>query len=429
MPANKLFNKNFTLLFQGQLISQIGSFIYAVSFIFWLKHATESATVIGLFFMISMLPGVLLGPLGGAIADRYSRKKIIVLGDLINGSLILMVTAVMFLLPTASSLIITLLFITALSGGIVGAFFKPAVSAAIPDLVPRHQINSANGILQSSVHIASLIGQTIGGILYSILGAPVLMLINGITYLLSALSESFITIPQKLREKPVNNKKVFKQLKIDMAEGFRYVRHTSGLRDLFLMFAVWYFFANAISVLLPFFVEDTLQSTPDWYGFLMVAMACGVLSGNSLVAIVKVEPLHKRNWVIIALFILGFSVVGFGYSSNIVMALGMRFVQGLCGGVIIVLVMSAIQLTTPSEIRGRVLGLLNTVMAAVSPIAMGLTGVITDFLDQDITLILLFCGLCISLVSLYLLFSTGVRALLNYEESEIDTQLHRDPMY
>jgi len=80
MPA-RLLNKNFVLLFQGQLVSQIGSSIYMIALIFWLKHATESATLIGLLSMTATLPGVLLGPFGGTVADLFSRKMLIVVGD------------------------------------------------------------------------------------------------------------------------------------------------------------------------------------------------------------------------------------------------------------------------------------------------------------------------------------------------------------
>ena len=75
MPTNKLFNKNFILLFQGQLFSQVGTLVYTVGLVFWLKKTTESATVISLFFIAGAIPSILLGPFGGAVADSYPRKK------------------------------------------------------------------------------------------------------------------------------------------------------------------------------------------------------------------------------------------------------------------------------------------------------------------------------------------------------------------
>src|SRR6056297_2290353 len=151
----------------------------------------------GLLAMTAMIPGVVLGPLGGTMADRWSRKLIIVLGDVANGVLIITIAALMFLAPEATELIITLLFIEAAVGGVVMAAFRPAISAAIPDLVPESKIEAANGLYQSSFQVSMLIGQSIGGLLFRVLGAPLVMLIDGITYLFSALSESFIELPHR----------------------------------------------------------------------------------------------------------------------------------------------------------------------------------------------------------------------------------------
>ena len=199
MKPTRLFNRNFVLLFQGQFVSQIGISLNLIALLFWLKHATDSATLMGLLSMASMLPGVLLGPFGGTVADRISRKLIIVVGDVLNGVLVVTIAVLMFTLPDGTDLIVTVLFIEAIVAGTVMAVFRPAVSAAIPDLVPESKIEAANGLYQGSFQAALLIGQAIGGLLYRVLGAPLVMLIDGISYLLSALSESFIDLPHTPR--------------------------------------------------------------------------------------------------------------------------------------------------------------------------------------------------------------------------------------
>ncbi len=113
MSAVTLFNRNFVLLFQGQFVSQLGSFVYFVAIVFWIKHATDSATIVGLIAMLATIPGILLGPFGGTFADHFSRKKIIVIGDIINGLTISSIAALMFFSPESTELIITLLFIEA----------------------------------------------------------------------------------------------------------------------------------------------------------------------------------------------------------------------------------------------------------------------------------------------------------------------------
>ena len=119
----RLWNRDFLLLWQGQLISQVGQRAFNLAMIFFIKEATGSASLVGLMMMLSSLPGVLMGPLGGTFADNFSRKKILVYGDLINGLFVLSLAIVMFVLPNNSGLSLGWLFVVATAGAIIFAFF------------------------------------------------------------------------------------------------------------------------------------------------------------------------------------------------------------------------------------------------------------------------------------------------------------------
>jgi len=95
----KLFNKNFVLLWQGQLVSLFGAHAYLIAMMFWIKHQTGSATLVGLVMMVSQIPGVVLGPISGVFVDRYSRWKIIVGSDLIRGLVTISLATLVFLRP------------------------------------------------------------------------------------------------------------------------------------------------------------------------------------------------------------------------------------------------------------------------------------------------------------------------------------------
>ena len=94
---DKLFNKNFFLLWQGQTVSQIGSQIFSIALMFWIKHTTGSATLMGMVMTVSMLPAVLLGPFAGTLSDTFSRKKVIVIADFISGLNVLILAAIVFI--------------------------------------------------------------------------------------------------------------------------------------------------------------------------------------------------------------------------------------------------------------------------------------------------------------------------------------------
>ena len=201
-------------------MSQIGNQLAIVGMLFWIKQATESATLVGMILMVSVLPSVLLGPLGGTIADRYPRRTIIIYSDILNGVAVLTLAIFALLSPSANSLIIVGLFIVSSFVALVGSFFRPAVTASIPDLVPKSQVAKANSLNEASVQISTFIGFGLGGVLFQILGGPILFLINGLTYFFSAISESFITIPQSLPEHGKNLEKSLSRISVRNSERF-----------------------------------------------------------------------------------------------------------------------------------------------------------------------------------------------------------------
>lgn len=420
MAPEKLFNRHFFLLFQGQLVSQIGSSVYLVALVFWIKHATDSPTLVGLLAMAAMIPGVLLGPFGGTFADHYSRKKIIVYGDIINGVFICSTAAVMFLRPDSVNTIITLLFFAAIINGTVMAVFRPATAASIPDIVPPSSVTAANGLIQSSVQIATLIGQAAGGVIYRVLGAPVVMLIDGLTYLFSALSESFITIPQKEVEKAAGWGPALRQFVRDTGVGFRHLTGSRGLRDLFLVIALINFFTAPFGVLLPFFVEDTLGSTPDWFGYIIAGMAFGSLSGSILAGAIKIPPRHKGAFVVAVLIILGGGFIAFGYSPTPLVALLILMTIGVFAGLMNVNLISVLQLATPSEIRGRMFGLLGTLTGGLVPISMGLAGVVMELVNRDLPLLFALSGLCVIALTPLLIFSKPFHEFMAFDADKAE---------
>ena len=283
----KLFNKNFVLLWQGQFVSLFGVQAYAIAMMFWIKHQTGSATLMGLVMMVSQIPGVVLGPISGVFVDRYSRWKIIVGCDLIRGIITIALAALVFLIPDEKNTIIVALFTVGLLSSIASAFFNPAITAAIPELVPPEQLMKANSMHAFSYQISNAVGQGIGGVLFRILGASMLFFIDGITYIFSAISEMFITIPQNFPDKKTNAKSAFSRIFDDIKEGFLFIWQNKGMRDLFFTATLLNFFLVPGMVLTPFFVEDYLMATSDWYGFIVGGLGLGNVIGFAIAASLK----------------------------------------------------------------------------------------------------------------------------------------------
>jgi MFS family permease len=435
---DRLFNKNFFLLWQGQLVSQIGSQAYAIAMMLWVKHETGSATLVGLMMMVSMIPFVILGPVAGTFADHYSRRRIIIFSDVLSGIPVLTLAFLMFYVPNASQLLIVCLFLVNVILGIIRSFFNPAISASIPDIVPRKKVSAANSLNQSSYQISNFLGQGIGGYLFVLLGAPLLFLIDGITYLFSAFSESFIRIPQKIPEKSGVWQDKFRQFKTDIKEGFQYVWGHAGMRALFFAAAFINFFAIPILILLPFYVEDHLKATSDWYGYILAAFGFGTLMGYGIAGAVKISGhirgkavisslvlmssclpilsiLRKPVFVLVLMIIIGSCLPILSILRKPVFVLVLMIIIGAFHGFFNINIHTLLQIVIPSEIRGRVFGLLITLTGGLTPISMGLSGVIADLVNQNIPLICAVSGIITLCLTIITSFSKNFRDFLRSE--------------
>jgi MFS family permease len=415
--SKKLLNKNFILLLQGQFFSRIGSAAFGVGLIFWLKQETNSATLIGLLSMASMIPGVLLQPFGGTIADFYSRKSIIVYGDAVNGFIVVAIALVMLFYQSHTDVLVVLFFLGAIVSGVVAAFFLPAVSASIPDLVPQNKIEAANSLIQFSTQVSAIGGQLVGGILFRVAGATILAFIDGITHLASAFSESFISIPQNIDSGSEVWRNKMAVLKKETVAGFVYVLGTRGLKELFLVLAVGNFFLAPSVILLPFFVEDTLDSTSDWYGIILAGEMVGMALGSFLSGVIKIRPNFRGKIVTLLIMSEGVMFCLCGYSNNVITVLVLFWVFGICSGAANVLLISALQRIIPSNMRGRIFGLLGTMSSGMMPLSLGVAGVITDLMDRNIPLIYIGCGIIVIFVNLVLFLNSGFHRFMSGETS------------
>ncbi|MBI1729263.1 MFS transporter [Candidatus Acetothermia bacterium] len=415
IQPTKLFNKNFILLWQGQLVSQLGTQAFVLAMQLWIKDTTGSATLMGVLSMLSSIPGVLLGPIAGTFADRHSRRNIIIICDFLCGLALFSLVASIFLIPHASTLILTWLFITAIFVAILQAFFRPAIQASIPDIVPTEKLHSANSLNQSTLQLATVFGPGIGGVLYTIFGAPLLFLINACTFTFSAISELFVKIPQQIAKKSQAKRGLLNDFKADIIEGFQFVWNRKGMRNFFFAVAVLNFFTVPFGLLLPFFVTDSLHAGNEWYGFLLAAFGFGSLTGYIVAGLIKLSA-HKRS-LVLPFLLIGFSAVlaSMGFVRNSWIALVIFLIMGVASGIINITIITILQLSTPSAIRGRVFGFLSTIAAGLSPISMGLAGVVADLLHQNIPLIYFCAGMIGTLLSALISLSKDFRHFLAYE--------------
>ena len=382
-----LFNRDFVLLWQGQLVSSVGSQAFVIALMYWTMEATGSATMMAVLVIGSTLPAIVMGPFAGAIADRESRKRIIVFGDVVRGAIMLGVAWVATTYPGETDLIIGVLFTAALIGGVVGAVFNPAVGAAIPDLVPASALTRANSIMQLSGQAAIVLGQTAGGVLYRVLGAPLLFLIDGASFLFSAASETWIRLPARARS-PASSRPSLRTYLVDARAGVAFVWSDAGLRTLVLTATVLNFVFTPLFVLLPFFVRDALHADAAWYGFLMGALSAGSIAGMALAGFIPAEGNRRARLLAGSFLLLPVLLLALAASTSAVPALLILFAAGLLSGLINVLVITLIQIESAAEMRGRVLSIVFALAQSAMPAGMIIGGVVADLSGTGVTAIL-----------------------------------------
>ncbi|HEY3121109.1 MAG TPA: MFS transporter [Vicinamibacteria bacterium] len=406
---------SFLLLWQGQLVSVMGSQVFVVTLALWLIRHTGSATLMGLLLMAGSVPGVLLGPIGGALADRYSRRTVLVAGDLLRGLSLISVAVVMFWLPQSPRAGVAALFVAAVIGGTVGAVWQPAAAAVIPEMVPRERLSTANSLVQASIQICGMVAKGLGGLLFRAVGAPLLALADGFSYLYAAATEAIAIMPSPPRKATAAGGR-FSVLKRQILEGLEYVRARAGLRMMLYTMTFQQFFMVPMVVLFPFYVTEHLHAGPEWYGYLLATSSVGTLAGFAFAGTVRLKGAAMSRLIVALLVFVSLSLAGLGLVSSRWAAAGIVFGIGATNGFLGVKLITILQLNTEPSFRGRVIGLIQTITGGLAPVAMGLTGIVADLTGRNLPLIYLVCGGITSLLWASTAMRRECRAFLAGEE-------------
>ncbi|HXO40716.1 MAG TPA: MFS transporter [Thermoanaerobaculia bacterium] len=391
-PARRLVNRNFLLLWQGQAVSQLGNQAFSLAMAFWVLEATGSASLMGLLPACTMLLTALLSPIGGALADRFPRIRILVVCDCIAGFAILLQAAAMLSGRLSTPALVALLFAVATVTGTVNGFFQPSLAAAIPDLVPAGRLGAANSLNQFSIQASQLIGMGVGGMLYPLLGAARLFLFDGLSFLFAAGSEALVQVPaQPVRER-LGAAAGARQFVASIREGFAYVRRTPGLLPFIAAPASYNFATMAVLPLLPFFVKLNLHAGAEWYGLLLATISCGTIAGFLAAGLVRFTGEARARFLLVVIPLSPTPLLLAGFVHRPGLAVPVSFALGFMLGLINVNLLTLLQSSSPPELRGRVMGLWAALGNGVAPLGMALGGLAGDLTGKNIPLVFTACG-------------------------------------
>jgi MFS transporter, DHA3 family, macrolide efflux protein len=414
-PGN---DRSFVLLWQGQSVSQIGTQLFQVVAVLCVKQITESATLIGCFLAAYAIPNVLLGPLSGVLADRYSRRKLLIAADLCRGLVLISLAFLLLRLGSSSRLLLCLLFVYSAMEGVFGSVWQAAGLAAIPDIVPSEKLAGANSILQGSFQVCTVAAQAAAGILFRLLSTPILMIIDAASYFYAAVSSVLMKIPRTNQSQTVSSHS--NSVRSDLWKGLRHINDRPGMGTVFYTMAFFQLLMAPMVVLFPFYVPEQLHAGPQWYGFLLAASGSGSLVGYSIGGMVRVAGDTSSRLILASTVLMSLLLASLVAITHPWIALFSVAGVGATSGFNSVKLLTIFQLATPAEMRGRVFGVLMSLTQGLAPIAMALTGVLVDLIGKNVGAVYLSCGVAAAALSLNIIFRRECRGFLAGKSTVIE---------
>jgi len=380
---------NFRRFWVGQVISQLGDRVYSLTLLWIVYQWTGSGLAVAAVMIATTLPGVIVGPLAGSLADRWNRQWILVAADLCRAALmgwLAWAAAVQVLdLPR-------LLVVSALQS-VAAAFFNPTALALLPNLVPAPDLTRANAMNQLSANTSGVLGPLLGSGLIALIGAPLAFLANGLSYVWSAAFETIMRLPPGA---PPRRQSIW----ADLHEGWQAAAGQPLVRGMLGPIVVVNFFFTALVVLVPVLADGVYRSGAVGLGLLMSSFGLGMLAGAVGLSAL---PLRVGRGVLVIGGTLAVGLAFLAMASVLVLPVTMvgLLVVGLALNVVNISLISLYQQIIPDALRGKVFGLITALSLSLQPIAYGVMGALIDLLSPRA--IFLACGLVIAANGLVLL--------------------------
>ncbi|MFN1844593.1 MFS transporter [Clostridioides difficile] len=216
VKSSNTFNKNFNLMILGQIISLFGASILKFALSLYILDITGKAEIFATILAVSSIPIIVFSPIGGAIADIFNRRNLMVIFDF-SSSLTVLILAV-FLFNNNGSILLVGIIMTILS--VISTMYQPTVQSSTPLLVDNEHLMNANGIVAGVASLTNIAGPVLGGVLYGVIGINAIIVISCVSFFLSAIMEIFIQIPFIKQEQ---NSNIIKTIFTDIKDGIVHI--------------------------------------------------------------------------------------------------------------------------------------------------------------------------------------------------------------
>ena len=389
-----LRHRNYRLLFIGTLFSSSGLWLQQVTINYLAFALSQSSFVVGLASGARSVPLLALGPVGGVMADRYDKKRLMLSTQVAQMAL----TLIFALIIIGGYLQVWHIFVFSLLSGVAWALNMPVRQSVVPTTVPREDMMNAMALNSAGFNITRILGPAIAGLMIAKVGAGENFLMQAVAYLAVAYLVMQLTLPNS-RSAAKTAGSVMQNLK----EGAVFVWRNATLRVQMLLALVPVVIALPYIAILPQFNVEVLHGSAGTFGLLMAAPGVGAVVATLLVATMK-SNVRYGLLLLGSLFALGLSLMALALASHLWMVLAMLVLIGGTQMVYMTASQTVVQLSIPDEYRGRVMGIymLNQGML---PLGSMFAGTLADFYSASVALVIM--GALVAALAVLFYFRAG----------------------
>ncbi|HEY3563290.1 MAG TPA: MFS transporter [Kribbella sp.] len=347
--------RNFRLLVSGLLVSSTGGWIQRIAQDWLVLTLTGSATAVGITTALQFLPTLALGLFGGVIADRFPKRKILLVTQITMGTC----AGILALTAFTGSVQVWHVYTMAFVLGLATAVDNPTRQSFVTELVPRETVRNAISMVSSTFQLGSLIGPALGGLLLGTIGAGWAFALNGLTFFAS------ISALLRMRESEMpgfhaaRRASAGMRIRDGLRDGVRYALDEPAVRWSIALAGIYGMFTISLPVTLTAFADRVFHTGASGYGVLNSVVAFGALAG-ALLSARRVRPTRLRNLIGIACLLTITEVLA-ALQPSLWTFIPVLASMGMATLMFLTAAQSMVQLTTPDGLRGRVSGIYNLV--------------------------------------------------------------------
>ncbi|TWD83066.1 putative MFS family arabinose efflux permease [Kribbella amoyensis] len=364
--------RNFRLLVSGLLVSSTGGWIQRIAQDWLVLTLTGSATAVGITTALQFLPTLLLGLYGGVIADRFPKRKVLLVTQTTMGA----AAGVLAVLAFSGQVQVWQVYLMALFLGLATAVDNPTRQSFVTEIVGKDRVRNAISMVSSTFQLGSLIGPALGGALLGTIGTGWAFALNAVTFFgsISALlmmRESEMPGLQAARKASAGMR-----IRDGLRDGLRYAFHEPAVRWAIALVGIYGMFTISLPVTLTAFADRVFHTGASGYGVLNSVVAGGALAG-ALLSARRVRPTRLRNLVGIAALLAIAQMVA-AIQPSLWTFMPLLALQGTATLMFLTAAQSMVQLTTPDGLRGRVSGIYNLVFIGGGAIGGPMVGALAQ---------------------------------------------------